>query len=212
MPSVPRTRPAGVRRTATGVVSGVGGAGSGDRACVACSECFAFEQPAPGTQTAAASNRHATHFTFFRDPAGRARTDFVAPRVSALTDFDVCRSMRKCKSLKCNEEKARPLMVRRLILWVPKKSAGMGVPAWGGAEGLPPLLSAATLRQINGLSVGDEAAPRRPLRRNARVTPGSGAPPRLSTSGSRPGPPLREPETRRGTPRSRGRSSTGSRA
>ena len=141
MPSIPRTRPAGVRRAATGVVSGVGGAGSDDRACVACSECFAFEQPASGQESAVASNRRANRFTFFHDSGWEARTDFVAPRVSAMTDFDASRATREFKSLKCNEEKARRLMVRRLILSVPKKSAGMGVPAWGGAEGLPPLLS-----------------------------------------------------------------------
>ncbi len=201
-----------MRRTATGVVSGVGGAGSGERIWVACSECFTFEQPAPSGQTAKASKRSETDPRFVPNPNRRARTDFVARRAATMTEFDGGRTFEHRKSLKFNGESTPPLMVWRLILSVPKKSAGMGVPAWGGAEGLPPLLSAATLRQINGLSVGDEAAPRRPLRRNARVTPGSGAPPRLSTSGSRPGPPLREPETRRGTPRSRGRSSTGSRA
>ena len=156
MPSIPRTRPAGVRRAATGVVSGVGGAGSGDRACVACSECFAFEQPAPDHETAAASNRHATRFTFFHDSAWDARPDFVARRVSAMTDFDASRATRKCKSLKCNEEKALPLMVWRLILSVPRR-----VPAWefrhGGELKGSPLCC---LPQPSGRSTGSPSEQR----------------------------------------------------
>ena len=159
VPSTPRTRPAGVRRAATGVVSGVGGGDSAARARVACSECFAFEQPGPNPQTAATSSSHANLFAFSERAAQRRRTDFVASRVAPLTDFDASRAGPDCNSLNCNEENARLFMVRRLILPVPKKSAGMGVPAWGGAEELPPLLFGRHVqRALRRTRAGSEAA------------------------------------------------------
>src|SRR6266540_5421494 len=180
---MPRTRPAGVRRTATGVVSGVGGAGSGERIWVACSECFTFEQPAPSGQTAKASKKSETDARFVPNPNRRARTDFVARRAATMTEFDGGRMFEHRKSLKFNGESTQPLMVWRLILSVPKKSAGMGVPAWGGVEGFPPLFFPAPFQGISGLSVrGEVAGPRRPHpRRSARAIPGSCAPRRSST-------------------------------
>jgi hypothetical protein len=47
VPSTPRTRPAGVRRAGIGVVSGVGGGGSGACFSVACSARCRREQPDP---------------------------------------------------------------------------------------------------------------------------------------------------------------------
>src|SRR6266545_3826960 len=157
---MPRTRPAGVRRTATGVVSGVGGAGSGERIWVACSECFTFEQPAPSGQTAKASKRSETDPRFVPNPNRRARTDFVARRAATMTEFDGGRTFEHRKSLKFNGESTQPLMVWRLILSVPKKSAGMGVPAWGGVEGFPPLF----FRRRSRESAGSPSEAKRRLR------------------------------------------------
>src|SRR6266540_3614261 len=157
---MPRTRPAGVRRTATGVVSGVGGAGSGERIWVACSECFTFEQPAPSGQTAKASKKSETDARFVPNPNRRARTDFVARRAATMTEFDGGRMFEHRKSLKFNGESTQPLMVWRLILSVPKKSAGMGVPAWGGVEGFPPLF----FRRRSRESAGSPSEAKRRLR------------------------------------------------
>jgi hypothetical protein len=57
VPSTPRTRPAGVRCAATGVVSGVGGAGSAAVRSVRCSPVRRLEQPGPRRQSAATTAR-----------------------------------------------------------------------------------------------------------------------------------------------------------
>ena len=59
-----------------------------------------------------------------------------------MTSFDAATPPENRKSLKSKEKGLPGLMVRTLILYMTKKSAGMGVPAWGGVEGLPPLFCA----------------------------------------------------------------------
>jgi hypothetical protein len=62
-PSTTKTSPAGVRSVAIGVVSGVGGGGSGARLSVACSVRLPREQPVASTHAAIRSAKEAVLFT-----------------------------------------------------------------------------------------------------------------------------------------------------
>jgi len=107
-----------------------------------------------------------------------APTTFVGSCFDSLTHFGAVVPALRRKLLQCNEEEAPGAMVRHLILPVAKKSAGMGVPAWGGVEGLPPLFFGCTSSgRLNRLSGGGEAASLR-SRGIAKGIPGSSSPPR----------------------------------
>jgi hypothetical protein len=119
-----------------------------------------------------------------QDPTGRfhrspsAPTTFVSSSFESLTHFGAAVPAPRCKLLQCNEEDTPAPMVRRLILPSAKKSAGMGVPAWGGVEGLPPLFfGCSSSGRLNRLSGGGEAAPLC-SRGTAKAIRGSSSPPR----------------------------------
>jgi hypothetical protein len=84
VPSIPSTRPAGVRRTTTGVVSGVGGAGSGVCFSVAWAERCPFEQPRPGMKRATTARAAPIRFIVLLPLS----TTFVASGFESLTHFD----------------------------------------------------------------------------------------------------------------------------
>lgn len=88
VPSIPRTRPAGVRRRGTGVVSGVGGAGSAVRLSAGWSaRCF-FEQDSPTAQRTTTARARPMRFIALLP----SRTTFVAPSSKSMTDFGALES------------------------------------------------------------------------------------------------------------------------
>jgi hypothetical protein len=83
VPSIPRTRPAGVRRTTTGVVSGVGGAGSGVCFSVVWAARCPFEQPRPRMKRATTARAAPIRFIVLLPLS----TTFVASGFESLTHF-----------------------------------------------------------------------------------------------------------------------------
>jgi hypothetical protein len=93
VPSIPSTRPAGVRRATTGVVSGVGGAGSAVCICAGWEERCPFEQPSPIAQRATAVRTRPIRFIVLLP----SRTSIVASGFESLTHFGAPDSARRCK-------------------------------------------------------------------------------------------------------------------
>jgi hypothetical protein len=84
VPSIPSTRPAGVRRTTIGVVSGVGGAGSGVCFSVVWAARCPFEQPSSRMKRATTARAAPIRFIVLLPLS----TTFVASGFESLTHFD----------------------------------------------------------------------------------------------------------------------------